>query len=504
MVKTRSRPVISKIFVMLRSLQTSESSPSFDRSRFTPPTRTPSVVESMKVVSVKSTITCLAPWPITSRSCALNSGAVYRSTSPASEITYPPSSSCSVLMSKFTASSPIVPGLCPRARSLTLRAARHLRLERLDLLLRVRHLVVERRELDELLVGRDRRRRLARVLGRLRELQLRGRLGGLQLRDLRVDVRKGGGGRLPGVEGLLVLLLRAAARGRCERVLDAAERPTERRRVGRGEGRPLGALDGSQRGLGFLGLDRALLRVVRRELRQPVDVPGPKLRVRLPGADGVVEVALRVVGSCEVVPRLGVLRVLLGLLQRLAHRRSPAASADAAEDVAQPADVRRSDSEEDEAAGEDDREEDEHPLRLLADAIEEQRVLVPLSSRVLVAPTALLVAHRWAALRRGACHVANKPSVLRRRPIASRMRRRSRPAPFASSRRTARPREPSRRGRGARARAPRPPRTRGSGRCRTSPGRRSRRYSERRPRRAAAADAPRASAPPPYARSRPA
>ena len=75
-VKTRSRPVISKIFVMLRSLQTSESWPSFVRNRLTPPTSTPRVVESMKVVSEKSTTTSFAPLPITSRSCCLNSGAV--------------------------------------------------------------------------------------------------------------------------------------------------------------------------------------------------------------------------------------------------------------------------------------------------------------------------------------------------------------------------------------------------------------------------------------------
>ena len=35
---------------MFRSLQTSESWPSFERRRLTPPTRTPSVVESMNVV----------------------------------------------------------------------------------------------------------------------------------------------------------------------------------------------------------------------------------------------------------------------------------------------------------------------------------------------------------------------------------------------------------------------------------------------------------------------
>jgi hypothetical protein len=76
MGKTLFRPVISKIFVMLRSLHTSASRPPFGRRRLTPPTSTPSVVESMKVVSEKSTTTSLAPWPITSSSCCLNSGAV--------------------------------------------------------------------------------------------------------------------------------------------------------------------------------------------------------------------------------------------------------------------------------------------------------------------------------------------------------------------------------------------------------------------------------------------
>src|SRR5438477_3004920 len=75
-VKTRSRPVISKIFVMFRSLQTSESWPSLERRRFTAPTSTPRVVESMNVVPLKSTMTSLRRWPITSSSCCLNSGAV--------------------------------------------------------------------------------------------------------------------------------------------------------------------------------------------------------------------------------------------------------------------------------------------------------------------------------------------------------------------------------------------------------------------------------------------
>ena len=69
-VKTRSSPVISKIFVIFRSLHTSESRPSWARScHFT---RTPSVVESMNVVSEKSTTTSRRSPPITSSSCCLN------------------------------------------------------------------------------------------------------------------------------------------------------------------------------------------------------------------------------------------------------------------------------------------------------------------------------------------------------------------------------------------------------------------------------------------------
>ena len=70
MVKTRSRPVISKIFVMLRSLQTSESWPSAERSRFTPPTSTPSVVYNGQALananeSLPLTTDCPSPYPLT-------------------------------------------------------------------------------------------------------------------------------------------------------------------------------------------------------------------------------------------------------------------------------------------------------------------------------------------------------------------------------------------------------------------------------------------------------
>src|SRR4051812_24226528 len=166
---------------MLRSLQTSESWPSFVRSRLTPPTRTPSVVESMNVVPLKSTTTSLPPCPITSSSCCLNSGAVYRSTSPVSEMTYASPESCSVLMSKFMRANPpelldIDPGgplaresiraaeavivllVAVRAADLRLRLARRQALlELLDLLLDLLALRRVRVELQDLLpcVERD-------------------------------------------------------------------------------------------------------------------------------------------------------------------------------------------------------------------------------------------------------------------------------------------------------------------------------------------------------------
>jgi hypothetical protein len=74
--KTRSNPVISKILVMFSSVQTSASDPPAGRSRFTPPTRTPSVVESMKVASERSTTICYLPPSISSTMRSLNSGAV--------------------------------------------------------------------------------------------------------------------------------------------------------------------------------------------------------------------------------------------------------------------------------------------------------------------------------------------------------------------------------------------------------------------------------------------
>src|SRR5205823_2821173 len=90
---------------------------------------------------------------------------------------------------------------------------------------------------------------------------------------------------------------------------------------------------------------------------------------------------LLLVRAREIEVRLRVLRVLLDLLLRLVDRRAArrgAAAEDPAEVPAQEvADARaaRSDAVDDEAACEDEREQDEHPLGLAADALEEERLL---------------------------------------------------------------------------------------------------------------------------------
>src|SRR5437763_622293 len=189
---------------MLRSLQTSDSWPSFVRRRLTPPTSTPSVVESMNVVFVKSTITCFPPWPITSSSCCLNSGAVYRSTSPAREMTYESSEICSVLMSKFM--GPPVEWQADRGASLLGGRSRgggsRLDLQLLDLRLHLGDERVVRGEPEERLVCGERRGRVGRRLRRLGELQLRVRVVRGQPRELLV-------GLLGALLGALVVRVRS-------------------------------------------------------------------------------------------------------------------------------------------------------------------------------------------------------------------------------------------------------------------------------------------------------
>src|SRR4051794_12101889 len=87
MVNTLSRPVMRNVLTMASLEHTMTSAPSSRRSRRCAPIRTPREDESMKVVSVRSTTTCVRPSSIGADTRCLNSGAVKRSISPATDTT---------------------------------------------------------------------------------------------------------------------------------------------------------------------------------------------------------------------------------------------------------------------------------------------------------------------------------------------------------------------------------------------------------------------------------
>src|SRR5438270_386047 len=359
---------------MFRSLQTSESWPSFERSRFTPPTSTPSVVESMKVVPLKSTMTSLPPWPITSRSCCLNSGAVYRSTSPASEMTYVSSLSCSVLMSKFTR---IPPARC-RAES---KGQALLLAQLLDQLPDGSGRRAVGVELEVPLVGGDRRRRVAGRLRGLAELEPRVRAPRLEVRHLLV---RGDGARRGALHlGREVVHARVHLCGRRlldrvrpERLPERARRAREDDLVRRREllGRVCALVLG-QIALRALELEAA-------ELAPRLHVLRSKVRVVLQRADREQRVALRLVRGGEVAEALRVLRVVLDLLQRLRDGR-PAR----VEDVEVVEELREAarpgaDTEERERGGKEEGEDEVHRLRPPPHAHEEELLVRVTASRM--------------------------------------------------------------------------------------------------------------------------
>src|SRR2546423_5721545 len=364
MVKTRSRPVISKIFVMLRSLHTSESCPSFVRSRLTPPTSTPSVVESMNVVFEKSTITSFAPLEITSRSCCLNSGAVYRSTSPESAITYEPLPTCSVAMSKFI-------GRSRRSLSLALRNERLKLRKRLLGLLRAGAV---RLELQVALVRVDRHLDVARVPGEpagLDRLDRHTRKLELRVRLLRRPAGGSGDALVPVLrlrEGARQLEVRVA-RGGLELLAHGVgrERLAERRvrlEAGRGEvalgERGLRCRPG---GLGGLPLSAG----DPREGGQDVEVLPPDPRRALEGRDRLRGLVVLLVEGRERDVRLDVVRVRADLLLLVLDPRAGGAPVAPAEEATKAvADPRRArtDAEGDEADREDEREQDVDQLRV--------------------------------------------------------------------------------------------------------------------------------------------
>src|SRR5262252_2943412 len=139
-------------------------------------------------------------------------------------MTYTLSESCSVLMSKFMRSPQVGAAsllvACRRCRS----AGLLLSLEALERLLGRRRQRVVRRKLQELLVRRDRRLRVAGALGHLCEPQLRRRVLRAQLREPLV----GADGIALVRDDLLVRVARLrpddARDGRLDRVRDARER----------------------------------------------------------------------------------------------------------------------------------------------------------------------------------------------------------------------------------------------------------------------------------------
>src|SRR5439155_12376922 len=74
--KTLASPVMSKIFMIRSCVTTSFKSPSFDFTRFRPPTRTPRPVESRKSTRSMSTTMSLAPPSTRSMRACRSRGAV--------------------------------------------------------------------------------------------------------------------------------------------------------------------------------------------------------------------------------------------------------------------------------------------------------------------------------------------------------------------------------------------------------------------------------------------
>src|SRR5690349_17244308 len=73
------------VFSIAGLVQTITSRPPWRRSRRCAPIRTPSEEESMNVVAVRSTTTCVRPSSMGAETRCLNSGAVKRSISPATD-----------------------------------------------------------------------------------------------------------------------------------------------------------------------------------------------------------------------------------------------------------------------------------------------------------------------------------------------------------------------------------------------------------------------------------
>ena len=164
-------------------------------------------------------------------------------------------------------------------------------------------------------VGGDRRRRVAGLLGGLGQLELNVRVARLERNDLLV----GGDGRARRSLGLRVERLERGRALGVERLADLVvdERLPGRRGEGAGE-----VLAGSRVGrleLNDLSLPLLLARlreVEARELAERVGILRRQHDDLILGVDRLVDLSLRLQGGRELAPRCDALRVLLGLLLR--------------------------------------------------------------------------------------------------------------------------------------------------------------------------------------------
>src|SRR4030095_5408738 len=122
----------------------------------------------------------------------------------------------------------------------------------------------------------------------------------------------------------------------------------------------------------LVAIPRCLAFVVARERAHECLVVWLRPDVRLAGGDRIVLLAFGAVGLGELLVggEVAVLDLALGVVDGRAARAAGGVAPERVETAAA-----GTDPETDEADGEDEREEDEHPLRLAAQAREEHRVL---------------------------------------------------------------------------------------------------------------------------------
>ena len=184
---------------------------------------------------------------------------------------------------------------------------------------------------------------------------------------------------------------------------------------------PVTGVAASWRGLGDGVGGVGLLQVEARQLGQRGGVLRPQLGVGLERGDRLVVPVLRLERGREVVEALRLLRMLRHGLLQLGDRSAAAGAAaeerePVVEDVADPGRA-GADSERDEADREHDRERDEHPLRVGAQAREEESVVGVYLGDAATGPLAVASIRLRAlvALRFSSCH-RNPPLSYRASP----------------------------------------------------------------------------------------